>query len=216
MQIRRRRHLFLLICRVANADGVRYRRRVFGKGVRLFGIDYTCQALREFYVHDRRRHVQIKVDLNDLGWIMIQIGRKWYAARALQKCFDAVPYEQWEATARQLRLKYKAEAVLQEKTVSDALQAIIQKNSEEERRFGAVLKRQTPAGLRRAREDLFLGLSIETDDPEGFDLPPEPDLFGHVIPSLDEGENTTEVTAGQGQSPNGDRPRPSKWRIEND
>ncbi len=198
------------------AFGVGYRRRVFGKGVRLFGIDYTCQALREFYVHDRRRHVHIKVDLNDLGWIMIQIGKKWYAARALQKCFDAVSYEQWEATARQLRLKYKAEAVLQEKTVSDALHAIIQKNSEEERRFGAVLKRQTPAGLRRAREDLFLGLSIETDDPEGFDLPPEPDLFGHVIPSLDEGEDTTEVTVDQGQSPTGDRPRPSKWRIEND
>ncbi|UWR03648.1 hypothetical protein K3740_02790 [Ruegeria conchae] len=31
------------------------------------------------------------------------------------------------------------EAVLQEKTVSDALHAIIQKTSDEERRFGAVL-----------------------------------------------------------------------------
>ncbi|MBO9398106.1 hypothetical protein J7400_15565 [Shimia sp. R9_2] len=49
------------------AFGVKYRRRVTGRGVRLFGIDYSCAELRRFFLHDHRTHVDLKVHLNDLG-----------------------------------------------------------------------------------------------------------------------------------------------------
>lgn len=198
------------------AFGVKQNRSVNGKGVRVFGIDYTCAELRNFHLHSRHTHVDIKVDLNDLGWIMVQIGNNWVVAQALQKRFEGVSYEQWEAAARELRQKHKAEAALHAQTVSDALDAIIQRDAEERRRFGAVLKRQTPAGLKRAREDLFVGLSIKAGDPEGFELPPEPDLFGYLIPFSDEHQEVSETSADDIQNSSEEQPRASTWRFEDD
>ena len=81
-------------------------------------------------------------------------------------------------------MKYKADAQLHEHVVAAAIVKIIEINAREQRRFDTVLKAQTPAGLRRAHEDLFVGLTIIPDQSEEFDLPPEPDLFGHIIPAV--------------------------------
>ena len=126
--------------------------------------------------------MQIKVDLRDLGWVMVQVGEKWFPAHALQNCFDGVSFMDWEAAARQLRQRYKAEASVHEETVARALCKIREINDAEQKRVGVFLDEVTPAGLERGKEDLFLGLTIKPDDPSGFDFPPEDDLFGHVVP----------------------------------
>ncbi|WP_298258225.1 Mu transposase C-terminal domain-containing protein [uncultured Litoreibacter sp.] len=167
------------------AFGHSQNRKVSGRGVRVFGIDYTCSALRQFYLHRHETDVDIRVDLNDLGWIMVRIGEEWFPATALQKCFDGVSYDEWEGAARELRLKFRKEAALSEHIVADALQKIAALNRAAEATVGVALRAVTPAGLRRGEEDLFVGLSIDPDDPEDFDLPPDEDLFGHVIPLLD-------------------------------
>ena len=164
------------------AFGQPQNRKVSGRGVRVFGIDYTCAALRHFYLHSHETHVDLRIDLNDIGWIMVRIGEEWFPAIALQKCFDGVSYDEWEAAARQLRHKFHREAALHESTVAEALQKIAIVNATAEKTFGVSLRAVTPAGLRRGEEELFLGLSIDPDGSEDFDLPPDADLFGHVIP----------------------------------
>ncbi|MEP1611249.1 MAG: Mu transposase C-terminal domain-containing protein [Roseobacter sp.] len=167
------------------AFGKPQNRKVSGRGVRAFGIDYTCAALRHFHLHSHETHVDLRVDFNDIGWIMVRVGEEWFPATALQKCFDGVSYDEWEAAARHLRLKFREEAALHESVVAEALQKIMDLNATAEKTFGVALRAVTPAGLRRGEEDLFLGLSIDPNDPEGFDLPPDEDLFGHVVPLLD-------------------------------
>lgn len=164
------------------AFGKSQNRKVTGRGVRVFGIDYTCQALRHFHLHSHETHVDIRVDLTDIGWIMVRIGDEWFAALALQKCFEGVSYDEWRAAARELRLKFRDQAAVQEKVVSDALALIADINAAEQRTFATLLRNVTPAGLVRGEEDLFVSLSIVPDDPAEFKLPPDDDLFGHVVP----------------------------------
>lgn len=168
------------------AFGKPMRRKVTGRGVRVFGIDFTCAALRQFHLHNHETDVDLRVDLNDLGWIMVRIGEEWFPAIALQKCFEGVSFDEWQNTARQLRLKYRDEATLTEHLVSDALQKIIAINAAEQQTFGAELRAVTPSGLRRAKEDLFLGLSIEPERDDVEALPAQDDLFGRIIPTANE------------------------------
>jgi putative transposase len=183
--------------RLANEKGVvadvpeRTRRRAFGKslnrkvsgrGVRVFGIDYSCQALRQFHLHSQETHVDIKIDLTDIGWVMVRIGEEWFSAKALQRCFEGVSYDQWQAATLELRLKFRDQAILQEKVVAEALAKISAINAAEQKAFSTLLRNVTPAGLVRGEEDLFVGLSITPEDPDDFDLPPDDDLFGHVVP----------------------------------
>ena len=200
------------------AFGKFLRRTVSGKGVRVFGIDFQCDALRQFHLHRHSRDVELRIDLTDIGWIMVRVGEEWFPASALQKCFDGVSYDDWEATARQLRLKYREEAAVHERVVAEALQKIIAINAAEQKTVGAILKAVTPAGLARAKEDLFLGLSIAPDDPEGFDLPPEPDLFGSRVPLLPDHHDSGEAKPSNEVEPDDqdDAKNTSKWRFDDE
>lgn len=199
------------------AFGQRERRKVSGRGVELFGINYACPALQDFFLHSHDQEVEIRVSLEDLGWVLVHVDGKWHPAHALQKCFEGVCYDDWQDAARELRLKYKADAQLHEHVVAAAIVKIIEINSREQRRFDTVLKAQTPAGLRRAHEDLFVGLTIIPDQSEEFDLSPEPDLFGHIIPeaAMEKSQEirTKSDTAGGNQNRSG---RSGDWSFDDD
>ncbi|UWQ29061.1 Mu transposase C-terminal domain-containing protein [Leisingera sp. M523] len=200
------------------AFGERDRRTANGRGIKKFGIDYACPALQHVFLHADDHEVEIRCSLEDLGWILVYVDGKWRPARALQKCFEGVSYEEWQRTARELRLRHKAEAQLHEAVVADALSKIIEINAREQARFGTVLKAQTPAGLKRARDDLFVGLSIIPEQgEEDFDLPPDLDLFGHIIPHCGEGEQShaSETSSDKSDSPSHSQ-RSTRWRLDDD
>jgi putative transposase len=191
------------------AFGERDRRTVTGRGVEKFGIDYACPALQHVFLHSHEREVDIRYSLEDLGWILVHVDGKWHPARAIQKCFEGVSFEEWQRTARELRLRYRAEAQLNEAVVAQALSKIMEINAREQARFGNVLKAQTPAGLKRARDDLFVGLSIIPEQSEeDFDLPPDPDLFGHVVPYCGASEQDS---ASESLAEESDTSMQSKW-----
>ncbi|MGB0902804.1 Mu transposase C-terminal domain-containing protein [Halocynthiibacter sp.] len=195
------------------AFGLKRRRKVTGKGVTIYNIDYTCAALRQFHLHSHETEVDLKIDPRDLGWIMVRIGNAWHAATALQKCFDGVCLEDWRAASRELSLKHRHEASIMEDTVAHALRHIQRLNAAEQDRFGKFLRRLTPQALARAEEDNFLGLTIEASNDQDFDLPPDQDLFGYVIP-LEEEEPEKPDTSPD--APDEDDDTPSTWRFEDD
>lgn len=198
------------------AFGLKLTRTVTGKGVSAFGIDYTCAALRHFFLHDHDTEVDIRIDPTDLGWIMVRIGKEWFAAISLQRCFEGVSLEDWRAAALELRLKHRSEAALYEDVVVGALKRIAQINEQEQDRFGNHLRRITPQGLQHAHDDLFLGLSIEAEHPGGFDLPPEKDLFGRLIPISEEGEENSEELTTDDRSNESQVRDQQDWSWEDD
>ncbi len=197
------------------AFGLKHRRTVTGKGVTIYNIDYTCAALRHFHLHSHETEVEAKIDPRDLGWIMVRIGNAWHAASALQKCFDGVCLEDWRSASRELSLKHRHEASIMEDTVAHALRHIQRLNAAEQDRFGKYLRRLTPQALARAEEDNFLGLTIEASNDQGFDLPPDHDLFGYVIP-LEEEDQPKPNTSPDTPDDDDDDDTPSTWRFEDD
>lgn len=183
---------------------------VSGRGVRIFGIDYTCKALRDFYLYDKACQAEVKIDLSNLGWVLVRSGRDWVVANAIQRGFDGVSYETWEAAACALRQKHQYEATLSEQTVKDAIAAIQEINKREMQRFNVHLKRLTPSGLKRAKDDLFSNLSINPDDDTEFEFPPEGDLFGYQVSAPDE------ETPNSGPEQNGNALWNNDWDPEND
>ena len=156
-------------------------------------------------------------DLTDLGWIVVCVHGKWCPAHAIQKCFEGVSFDDWEAAAREIRLKHRAEAHLAEPTVATAIEKIIELTRQSQARFGAELRTLTPAGLQRGKEDLFLGLSIAPEDEDGFDLPQEADLFGHVIPSASATDHTAQAAEKTDRSEtDADSPSKKRWRFDDE
>lgn len=110
-------------------------------------------------------------------------------------------------------------ALIHESIVAEALQKIAALNASAERTFGVALSAVTPAGLRRGEEDLFLGLSIDPDDPKDFDLPPDEDLFGRLVPLLDSdgGEAAALPEVTETEEPEADEDHaPLTWRFDDE
>ena len=201
------------------AFGWRAERKVTGRGVRLNGIDYTCRLLRHFHLHSHEEGVEIRFDPLDLGWIVVRIDKAWYPATAVQGCFDGVSLEAWRAAMRNLRQSFRGEVVLKEATARRALKKIAEIRVREETRFGVSLPHLTPSQAQRARDDLFLGVSIEVDE-DPARLPPERDLFSGIIP-LQEPEmppdiRGTNTPLPDSESGGGNTDEGPGWRFDDD
>lgn len=197
------------------AFGMLLRRKVSGKGVTVYNIDYTCAALRHFHLHSHETDIDLKIDPNDLGWIVVRIGDDWHVATPVQKCFDGVCLSDWRAASRELMLKHRGEASVHEATISAAFRYIEKINAQEQDRFGKYLRRLTPNALLRAKDDIFLGLAIDTEEPADFDLQSDAELFGSVIPILEpnSGLQIDDVEIEDGSGPDD---KPSTWRFDDD
>jgi len=158
--------------------GTRQTRKLKGNGVRMFGIDYTCQALREHFIHGHDHDIELRVDERDLGWISVKVGKKWYPASAVQSGFDGVSVAEWQEAARALRSKYRKQAVFSEAVVRKSLAQISGINRAAMKRRALTPYRHTAEQLQRSEDALYLGLSIACPQNAAQTPPPDADLFG--------------------------------------
>ncbi|WP_374801725.1 hypothetical protein [Paracoccus zhouxuedongae] len=92
------------------AFGRPMRRKLRGDGVLFAGLSYSCEALREAFLHSPHRTVEIRADLQDIGWIAVKVGARWHPAIANQSGFEGVSYDQLvEATRTQHKTKRQNE-----------------------------------------------------------------------------------------------------------
>ncbi len=103
-------------------------RRLRGDGALFAGLSYSCDALREAFLHSPERDVEIRTDLFDLGWIAVKIGSAWHSAPCNHRGFDGVRYTDWQEACRELRLKYRRAATLSEDLVQRAIARITETN----------------------------------------------------------------------------------------
>ncbi|WP_282093565.1 hypothetical protein [Epibacterium ulvae] len=99
-------------------------RKLRGDGVLFAGLSYSCDALREAYLHSPTRDVEIRADLSDIGWIAVKVGKDWHPAIANQSGFDGVSYEQLIEAMRSLRLHNKRNAEQDAPVVRRAIERI--------------------------------------------------------------------------------------------
>jgi len=162
--------------------GVKTTRKITGRGVRVFGIDYACDLLREMHKRAHGSDIKISVNPENLGWIMVWSGAKWVVAHAIQECFDGVSLGQWHLASRELRLKYKEQARLKEHVVDRALTKIIEINQAQMDAYDVRIPVMTTNDIERAERQLHLGLTIDPERYQPLEFPDAGDLPGSEIP----------------------------------
>lgn len=99
-------------------------RQLRGDGVLFCGLSYSCDALREAFLHSPVRKVEIRADLRDVGWIAVKVGASWYPALANQSGFDGVSYDELREATRSTRLRHRQNAELDAPKVREAITRI--------------------------------------------------------------------------------------------
>lgn len=103
-------------------------RKLRGDGVLFAGLTYSCDALREAYLHSPERSVEFRADLRDLGWIAVKLGATWYPAICNQNGFDGVSFEELREATSTLRTRHRRDAKLDAPIVRRAIDRISDSN----------------------------------------------------------------------------------------
>ena len=144
--------------------GMQESRKVTGKGVLFSGIDYSSLELNQLFLEGVQKEVDIRVDPFNLGWISVCIKGIWHPALAIQDCFEGVTLDTWRETMSLLRKKYQDQAQLSIGVVERALNRISEVNEKAMVRARIEPWETTDKMLKRAYDELFLGMSIQKDD----------------------------------------------------
>ena len=222
-------------CLVTSPPDANTQRAVFGiplertlstHGVCVNSINYLSEDLTNTFQKYGKKRLKIRLDPNNLGYISVQFGTKWKPAKATVEVAQDMALDEWVEISTAIREKHRDEAVVYEDSIARALQRIRQHCDTALRRAGKTLFRHTKESVDRAREDLFMGLTIVAADPNDGILPsPGGGPFGTVFggqsvaretyaiapaPALDGGEvpfseSNPEIATGK-----------QRWRRRND
>ncbi|PTW47818.1 Mu transposase C-terminal domain-containing protein [Rhodovulum kholense] len=154
-------------------------RKLNDEGVLFSGLSYSCETLREAYLHSPTREVEIRVDLQDIGWIAVKVGATWYPALANQPGFAGVSFEELREGIRAVRHAHARAAKLDAPTVQRAIERISEAN-----RRAFALRALTPyhtADVEVARADAGLHHPLRSDAQRLGYVPPSNDLLNDAI-----------------------------------
>ncbi|WP_322894354.1 MULTISPECIES: Mu transposase C-terminal domain-containing protein [unclassified Yoonia] len=161
-------------------------RKLRGDGVRFAGLSYSCEALRDAFLHSPEREVEIRADLFDIGWIAVRVGDTWRAAICNHRGFDGVAYTDWQEACRALRVKHGKAAVLSEDTVHRALARISATNRSAMLRMQLTPFHITDEEVERNERSLHFSLSSSSNVGSTSPLTNDPLNDGlEIVPALE-------------------------------
>ena len=144
--------------------GLPHTRKLDRHGLRVFGINYTCPALQEALLRGHTGDVQLRVDPEDLSHVSVCLGHEWVSAQAVPRVAWGLSLEEWQSIVRELRMRFKAEAVVSERIIREA-RAKIRAIDAHARQLRRLQPMHLPEGaLRRAENHLYLGLRIGPEE----------------------------------------------------
>ncbi|WP_082714984.1 DDE-type integrase/transposase/recombinase [Falsirhodobacter sp. alg1] len=164
------------------AFGRPMQRKLRGDGVLFTGLSYSCEALQEAFLHSSQRDVEIRADLQDVGWIAVKVGATWHPATANQSGFEGVTYYELQEATRMLRIKNRQDAAVDAPKIRTAIGRISETN-----RHAFALREFTP----------FHATDLDVERNEAalyFPLRSDGDRFGHTKPSADPLRDGIEIT----------------------
>lgn len=170
------------------AFGRKFVRTIKGNGVTFADIGYSCDALKEAFIHSPNRTAEICVDLRDLGWIMVKVGDSWHPARSNVPGMDGVSHDQLKEAKRALSYKYRAQAELNVPIIRKALSDISDVNRAAMRRMELTPFHTTDEEIERNEGTFHFSLRTQTeiDNPDGHGLDPLSEGILITPPARDE------------------------------
>lgn len=193
--------------------GLPLERRIGRHGVRFAGFDYTGDIIGRLLLHGHDRLFQVRVDPNDLGWIVIGVDGDWEPLRAVSPSARGLSWADWREMTLRIRERNRAAAALTEDVVRRARADIAAENAAARTRRRLGPWSITVEQVRRAEDEVFLGLSIRGPAAQ----PPEPsgaaaDLFSTEIRAPQAEADPSEPPADDAAL-RSDAPPPAPWRF---
>lgn len=191
-------------------------RKLRGDGVMFSGLTYSCDALREAFLHSPERSVEIRADLRDIGWIAVKVGATWYPAIANQSGFEGVSYDQLREGMRAIRHKYRKDALIDAPMVLRAIERISEAN-----RRAFALRELTPFHVTDAdveRSQAALRYPVRSDAERLGHIPPSSDPLAdgiQISPRGTASEETPNIAAPD-DAHSKKRERRNRWRFNDD
>lgn len=144
--------------------GVELERTISGRGVRVSGADFSCEALRQAYKHNHQRKLHLRFDQMDLGWIAVEVNGTWHPAYDLSGALSGVSFYQWSAFAKTVMTANREQAAMTAGIYHDGLRCLELLSVEAAN--AAQLGRMTLSAeeLDRAERTLGLGLHFLPSD----------------------------------------------------
>lgn len=178
-----------------------------GDGVVVAGITYSCEALRDAFLHSSVRTCEVRIDLHDLGWVAVKVGSVWHSALSNTAGFDGVTYAQLKAATLDLRARYGREAEISAPIVRAALAGIDDINRAAMRRASITPMDITDEELARNEEALH------------FTVRSDAERLGRIVHSADPLTDGIEIRFGAATQPTSpaETPAPRKaWRFDDE
>lgn len=162
--------------------GVEVSRAVSGIGVTVMNVPYTCDALRQLYLHGCEKTVKVRVDPENLGSAAVRIGRDWVFAQAVLPDMEGVSAADWRAAVTEFRIRNHRASSMCEATVRTAIEKIRKITDDAMKLARLTPQLLTAADIKGAEDEVFIGLSIDTGHRPVVNIP-SLDLFGDTIPT---------------------------------
>lgn len=204
------------------AFGRKFNRAIRGNGVTFAGIGYSCDALKEAFLHSPNRTTDISVDLRDLGWILVKIGDRWHPARSNVAGMAGVSFDQLKEANRALSNKYRIQAELPVPIIRKALSDISDINRNAMRRMELTPFHATDEEIGRIEGTFHFSLRTQTeiDNPDGHGLDPLSEGILITPPARDEHSAsiknaTTDIDVPASTVAPASKPS-KKWTFDND
>ena len=106
------------------AFGRPFLRKVTGRGLTLFGIEYASELTGHIHLHSKSDVLECRVDERDRSWILIFWEGEWKPVRAKLDYLQGVHLADWLRAMKEVRDANRGKATAKAKDVRQALKAI--------------------------------------------------------------------------------------------
>lgn len=161
--------------------GVHLTRTLSRMGIRVFGLHYQSEDLARVLANKGGITLPVRLDVDDLGWISVQIGKAWVTVPCATSGLEGASVRDWLSVVKDQRRRYKIAAAASRPIVAEALRKIRAIAAKAERRFTIAPHTYNAAIVGRAEEELFRGFDVPVDLRRS-DLPPDADPLAQGIP----------------------------------
>lgn len=147
------------------AFGTVFERTVTNSGVRVLGVDYTCEELQRWRLHEAQRaatprKVEVRWLPSDIGGVLVKLGKQFVNVPATHEEFQGVTATELLAAGRDMRARIKANEEIAAPIVFAALRAIREIDEHARARADIVVEDWSPERLERLERKLFTGFRI--------------------------------------------------------
>ncbi len=161
--------------------GIHLTRTLTKMGIRVFGLYYQSEDLARVLASKGGIDIPVRLDVDDLGWISVQIGKAWVTVSCATGGLEGATVRDWLSVVRDQRRRHKVAAAASRPVVAEALQKIRTIAAKAERRFSIAPHTYNADQISRAEDELFRGFTVPVELQRP-DRSPDADPLAQSIP----------------------------------